>query len=231
MVPSLSLLSCESSVYVKANPDRKKINSSANINKKQNRTWQIISFSPPFKVKAKTKIGKLFIIFLDKYFPPDNKLYRRFKPTNVKISYSGMANMNSFTYMHNHKVLNNKPNETEIKNCNWPNKDTCPLLNSCRTKIIIYEANTTVSRLVTNRNPTSAYVKEHSKISEIIKRLFNHIKHKYDPELSKELCAMEHQTYMEDNHSMLFLQSKLEAQPFTKLQLTKKITFLTKKLK
>ena len=89
----------------------------------------------------------------------------------------------------------------------------------------------TVSRLVTNRNPTSAYVKEHSKISEIIKRLFNHIKHKYDLELSKELCAMEHQTYMEDNHSILFLQSKLEAQPFTKLQLTKKITFLTKKLK
>ena len=71
-----------------------------------------------FKVKAKTKIGKLFIIFLDKYFPPDNKLHRRFKPTNVKISYSGMTNMNSFTYMHNHKVLNNKPNETEIKNCN-----------------------------------------------------------------------------------------------------------------
>lgn len=88
-----------------------------------------------------------------------------------------------------------------------------------------------VTRLDTNRNATSAYVKEHSKISEIIKRLFNHIKHKYDAELSKELRAMEHQTYMEHNHSMLFLQSKLEAQPFTKLQLTKKITFLTKKLK
>ena len=87
----------------------------------------------------------------------------------------------------------------------------------------------TVTRLDTNRNATSAYVKEHSKISEIIKRLFNHIKHKYDAELSKELCSMEHQTYMENNHSMLFLQ--LEAQPFTKLQLTKKITFLTKKLK
>ena len=84
----------------------------------------------------------------------------------------------------------------------------------------------TVKRLDTNRNATSAYVKEHSKISEIIKRLFNHIKHKYDAELSKE-----HQAYMENNHSMLFLQSKLEAQPFTKLQLTKKITFLTKKLK
>ena len=41
----------------------------------------------------------------------------------------------------------------------------------------------TVTRLDTNRNATSAYVKEHSKISEIIKRLFNHIKHKYDAEL------------------------------------------------
>ena len=72
----------------------------------------------PIKVKTKTNIGKLFIIFLDKYFPPDNKLHTHFKLTKVKISYSGMANMNSFTYMHNHKVVKNKSNETEIKNCN-----------------------------------------------------------------------------------------------------------------
>ena len=49
--------------------------------------------------------------------------------------------MNSYTYMHNHKVLNDKPNETGINNCNCRNKDTCPLPNSCQTKCIVYQAN------------------------------------------------------------------------------------------
>ena len=49
--------------------------------------------------------------------------------------------MNSYTYMHNHKVLDDKSNETEISNCNCRNKDTSPLPNSCQTKCIIYQAN------------------------------------------------------------------------------------------
>ena len=52
-----------------------------------------------------------------------------------------MPNMNSNTYMHNHKVLNDKPNETGIDNCNCCNKDTCPLPNTCQMKYIIYQAN------------------------------------------------------------------------------------------
>ena len=40
-----------------------------------------------------------------------------------------MPNIKSYTYMHNHKVLNDKPNETVIDNCNCPNKDNCPLPN------------------------------------------------------------------------------------------------------
>ena len=43
--------------------------------------------------------------------------------------------------MHNHKVLNDKPNEMGINNCNCRNKDNCPLPNSCQTKCIIYQAN------------------------------------------------------------------------------------------
>ena len=52
-----------------------------------------------------------------------------------------MASMNSYTYMHNHKVLNDKPNETGINNCNCRNNDTCPLPISYQTKYIIYQAN------------------------------------------------------------------------------------------
>ena len=52
-----------------------------------------------------------------------------------------MPDMKSYTYMHNHKVLNDKSNETGINNCNCRNKDTCPLPKSCQTKCIVYQAN------------------------------------------------------------------------------------------
>ena len=47
----------------------------------------------------------------------------------------------SYTYMHNHKVLNNKPYETEIDNCNSLKKSTCPLPSICQIKSIVYQAN------------------------------------------------------------------------------------------
>ena len=53
------------------------------------------------------------------------------------MSYSYMN-----SYIHNHKVLNDKPNETRIKNSNCRNKDTCPLPNKCQTKGIVYQVNT-----------------------------------------------------------------------------------------
>ena len=98
-------------------------------------------FNPPFNLKTRTKISKSFLNLLDRDFPPHNQLYRLFNRTNVKISYSCIPNMNSYTYMHNQKVLNDKANETGINNCNCRNKDTCLLLNSCQTKCIIYQAN------------------------------------------------------------------------------------------
>ena len=52
-----------------------------------------------------------------------------------------MPSMNSYAYMHNHKVLNDKPNETRINNCNFRNKNTCPLSKRYQTKCIVYQAN------------------------------------------------------------------------------------------
>ena len=110
-----------------------------------------------------------------------------FNQTTVKISYNCMPNMNSYTYMHNQKVLNDKPNETGINNCNCRNKDTCPLPKSCQTKCIVYQANidcdiagykqkcylgsceTTFKDRYGNHNES-----------------FNHVKYQNDTELSKE---------------------------------------------
>ena len=83
-----------------------------------------------------------------------------------------MPNMTSYTYMHNHKVLNNKPNETKINNCNCRNKD--------------------------KQNVTLAHVKQRLKIvSGIIKSrsITSNIKiiRNYQKNFGKSKSAMEHQ--------------------------------------
>ena len=74
-----------------------------------------------------------------------------------------------------------------INNCNYRNKDTCPLPNRCQTKCIIYQANShcdiagyeqkcyIVSCKITFKDSFGNH-----------KMSFNHIKDKYDTELSKE---------------------------------------------
>ena len=146
----------------------------------------VIWFNPPFNLKMKTKIGKLFLNLLDKHFPPHNKLHKLFNRTTVKISYSCMPNMNSYTYMHNHKVLNDKPNQTGINNCNCHNKDTCPLLNSCQTKCIVYQVNTDCS--ITAYKHKCYLGSCETTFKDCFgnhKMLFIHVKHKNDMELSK----------------------------------------------
>ena len=43
--------------------------------------------------------------------------------------------------MDNHKVMNDKSNETGIDNCNCGIKNIWPLPRGCQTKYIIYQAN------------------------------------------------------------------------------------------
>ena len=101
-----------------------------------------------------------------------------------------MPNKNSYTRMHNNKVLNGKSSETEIDNCNCCIKDTCPLLNIYQTESIIYQVNIdcdiTGYKLDTNENVTLAHVKEHLKsVSEIIKSRSTTLKHKNDTNYEK----------------------------------------------
>ena len=91
--------------------------------------------------------------------------------------------MNSYTYMHIQKVLNDKPNEREINNCNCRNKDTCPLPNSCQTKCIIYQANIDCDCGICDIGSCETTFKDRFGNH---KKLFNHVKHKNDTELSKE---------------------------------------------
>ena len=159
----------------------------------------MIWFNPPFNLKTKTKIGKLFLNLLDKRFPPHDKLHRLFNRTNVKISYSYMPNINSYTYVHNHKVLNDKPNETVINNCNCQNKDTCPLANSCQTKYIIYQAN--IDCDIAGYKQKSYLGSCETTFKDRFgnhKKSFNHVKQKkmirnYQKNFGKSKSTMEHQ--------------------------------------
>ena len=109
--------------------------------------------------------------------------------------------MNSYTYMHNHKVLNDKPNETGINNCNCRNKDTYPLPKSCQTKCIVYQANIDCH---------NAGYKQKCYLGSCEttfkdrfgnhKKSFNHVKHKNDTELSKEFLGNQEPQWNTKNH-------------------------------
>ena len=145
----------------------------------------MIWFNPPFNLKT---VGKLFLNLLDKHFPPHDKLHRIFNRAIIKISYSYMPNMNSYTYVHNHKVLNDKPNETVINNCNCQNKDTCPLPNSCQTKCIIYQANIDCEFAGYKQKSYLGSCETFKDRFGNHEKSFNHVKQKkIDTELSKEL--------------------------------------------
>ena len=101
-----------------------------------------------------------------------------------------MPSMNLYSYMDNHKVLNDKPNETGINNDNCRNKDTCPLPNSCQTKCMIYQASIDCE--------IAGYKqKYHLGSSEIIKShsttLNTKIIQNYQKNFGKSNSVMEHQ--------------------------------------
>ena len=114
--------------------------------------------------------------------------------------------MNSYTYMHNHKVLNDKPNEISINNCNCFNKDNCPLPNSCQTECIIYQANIDceIAGYKQRYYLGSCETTFKDRVGNH-KKSFNHIKHKNDRKLSKEFWA---KNYMENYQNMSILQPK-----------------------
>ena len=124
-----------------------------------------------------------------------------------------MPNISYYNYMYNHKILNNKLNETEIDNCNYCNKDTYPLPNSCLTKKQFIKPTLAVTSLDTNKNVTLDHVKQHLKIvSRKMKSRSSKLNIKMIPNYQKSLAKvkspMEHKKYKENNRNMLFLQCK-----------------------
>ena len=157
--------------------------------------------------KQKRYLGSCKATFKDRPQQPFNR-------THVKTNYSCMPN----TYMHNHKVLNNKPNEKGINNCNCRNKETCALPNSCQMKCIIYEAN--IDCDIAGYKQKCYFGSCEATFKDNFgnyKKSFKHVKHKNDTKLSKELWEIKKKwnikNYMENCQNMPLLQSKQSALP------------------
>ena len=129
-----------------------------------------------------------------------------------------MPNMNFYTYMHNHKVLNDKSNETGINNCNCRNKDTCPLLvlmkiRVYQTKCIVYQAN--IDCDIAGYKQKCYLGSCETTFKDRFgnhKRSCNHVTHNKDRELSKEFWEIKKRSGTPNITwsiiRMLFLQSK-----------------------
>ena len=104
--------------------------------KKKNILW----FTPPFNKQVKTNIGKLFLKLIDKHFPRNSSLGKTFNRTNLKISYSCTENIERIIKKHNNKVLNPKPVQNKMLECNCRKKEQCPLQGNCQVDKVIYKA-------------------------------------------------------------------------------------------
>ena len=102
--------------------------------------------------------------------------------------------MNSYTYMHNHKVLNDKPNEMAIA--------VIKTIVLCQTVVkqnaSFIKPTLTVTSVDTNKNATLAHVKQHLKtVSGIIKSRSTTLNIKmirnYQKNFGKSKSEMEHQ--------------------------------------
>ena len=106
---------------------------------KRIRNRNLIWFNLPFSRNVTTNVAKRFFNLLDIHFPKSNKLQKIFNRNIVKISYCFTENLSSIIKTYNKKVANEKI--TLRDQCNYKNKNDCPLVGNCQTSDIIYKCN------------------------------------------------------------------------------------------
>ena len=103
--------------------------------KKQKVSENVITYgsTPPYSKNIETKIGKQFLVLINKHFPKHNR-------HNIKVSYSCVPCMGQIISAHKKRVLGESqvtPNEAPP--CNCRKKMDCPLDGQCRRKATIYQ--------------------------------------------------------------------------------------------
>ena len=83
-----------------------------NQNKKK-RKRNIIWFNPPYSKSVKTKIERIFIKLISKYFQLNHKFVKIFNKNTIKLSYSCMPKIRSKINDQNKTILH--PNSPELQ--------------------------------------------------------------------------------------------------------------------
>ena len=68
-------------------------NPSSEQRKKRKRLKKILWFNPPYSMRLKTKVGKIFLSLIDKHFPKGHVLHPLINRYKVKISYRCLPNI------------------------------------------------------------------------------------------------------------------------------------------
>ena len=112
--------------------------------RKRKRTRKITWFNPPFDAGVHTNIGKEFHKLLSTSFPANHKLHKIFNKNTVKLSYSCMPNFKMKLDSANKQKMNLHESSSASKDnqngCNCRDRKTCPLMNKCLSKGLVYQA-------------------------------------------------------------------------------------------
>ena len=119
---------------------------------KRNRNRKTIWFNPPYSVKVKAVIGRIFLRLIDNHFPQHHKYRKLFNRNIIKTSYSCMPNMASVIRSQYTSLLKG-PVPTDVKECSCRRKPECPSDKKCLSECLVYNAS--VDRL--DNNETKHY--------------------------------------------------------------------------
>ncbi len=122
--------------------------------RKRKVTW----YNPPFDLRVKTNIGRVFLTILDNSFKQNNPLRKIFNRNTVKLSYSCMPNVKNIIENHNKKQLNKIDERKETTNCNCRDKAKCPLDGKCKDKCLVYQATVITEGEENNGRKNETYV-------------------------------------------------------------------------
>ena len=109
-----------------------------NTQKRKNRPWRILWFTPPYNMEVVNKLDREFFKLLKRNFPITNPLHKIFNTNNIKLSYSCIPNINSIINKFNIMKLN-KENRNEAPKCNCKDKAGCCLKGKCQYECIFYK--------------------------------------------------------------------------------------------
>ena len=101
----------------------------------------IVRYNLPFSESVKNNIGKEFLQFIDKHFPPHHHQRKACNRKTLKVSYSCMPNMATIISSHNKNLLSKKQEpKTTIPPYNGRNSANCLFNGECRETAVIYKA-------------------------------------------------------------------------------------------